>query len=771
MWQTDSSLERILISISGHVQGVGFRPFIYRLALKHQLVGHISNTCNGVKIDIQGAKDAILQFQYDVVHHKPERALITQFTVCQKALTDFNSFQIMASEADSEKTLALLPDTAICQECLRELFDPQNRRYQYPFLHCISCGPRFSLFLRTPFDRDHTTMAAFCMCVDCHSEYANPENRRFYSQTNCCSKCGPMLQLVDRNGKEIANKVSALDLATQYLQQGKIVAMKNTGGYLLLVDAANEAAVQQLRAKKRRPSKPFAILVPNLQQVAAIAHMDQIEKNILTSPAAPIVLLNKIKKTHSIAPSVSNESPYYGVMLPHNALQHLLTCRFTGPLVATSGNLSGRPLCITEQEAFDTLSSVADVFLVHNRSIRHRLDDSIVHVIAEQPVIMRKARGYIPCAVSVPSALKVDVSESLFAAGSHMKNSFAFLKQGQIYMSQYIGDLDSANNCQAYDEQVSRWERLLGIQKVKGVGDKHPEYYSSMYLERRGVSNECIQHHKAHVWAAIVDNELSPPLFSIAWDGSGWGDDRTVWGGEAFFVEENSMHRMASLYPFALPGGEKAVREPRRAMFGLFYALFGDEIPLPYFLCLQESFNKTELAILSAALKKNINTPLCSSMGRLFDAVSAILGICRLSHFEGQAALLLETAAHQSLTHGIAYAMPLVKAKEFFLLDWRPMIKQMMKDKIQGMRPAEIAMAFHETLAQAIVALAKIAGQETVVLTGGVMQNKLLVEKAVVHLKTAGFKPCTHRNIPPNDSGIAIGQLIGMLHQSQNRKI
>lgn len=766
MLQTDSSLTRVLITIHGSVQGVGFRPFIYRLALVHKLAGTVSNTCTGVKIDVQGTKDAISKFQHQIIHHKPERATITEFAVHHAPLSDFISFQIASSESDSDKALALLPDTAMCVECLQELFDPKNRRYQYPFLHCISCGPRFSLFLRMPFDRGHTTMTEFHMCEDCQNEYHNPENRRFYSQTNCCPQCGPQLKLVDSKGNQIASKEEALDIADQYLQQGKIVAMKNTGGYLLLVDAANEEAVQQLRLRKHRLSKPFAMLMPNLAAVEAIAQLTLTEKKILTSPAAPIVLLKKRPPNHHISLSVSHDSPYYGVMLPHNALQHLLLSRFARPLVATSGNLSGSPLCITEQEAFDTLSSVADVFLIHNRKIRHRLDDSIVHVIADQSVVMRKARGYIPCAISVPESLKGEADQSLFASGSQMKNSFAFLKQSHIYMSQYIGDLDSVDNCRAYDREVNHWELLLGIQNVQGVGDKHPDYYTNEYLEKRNISSERIQHHQAHVWAAMVDNNLSPPFFSISWDGTGWGDDVTVWGGEAFLVTGQSMNRIASLYPFVLPGGEKAVREPRRTMLGLFYAMFGDKISTPYERRLHETFTKEELSILSIALKKKVNTPNCSSIGRLFDAVSAILDYCTVSEFEGQAALLLEAAACQAITKGKRYPMPVVKEKDLCLLDWRFMITQILNDKIQGVLLADIAMAFHETLAQSIVELAKIAGNETVLLTGGVMQNKLLVEKAVTYLKKAGFKPYIHRDIPPNDGGIAVGQLIGRIFLS-----
>lgn len=764
MLQTDSSIQRVVITVSGCVQGVGFRPFIYRLAHQYKLVGSISNTCKGVKIDVQGNRDAISKFQQDILFQKPERAMIAEIISNQIPLCNDSSFQIMASESDSNKAMALLPDTAMCMDCLQELFDPKNRRFQYPFLHCISCGPRFSLFLRMPFDRDNTTMTEFCMCEDCKYEYNNTENRRFYSQTNCCAKCGPKLQFVDVNTNAITFEGEALDRAAKYLQEGKIVALKNTGGYLLLVDATNEKAVQRLRLRKQRPSKPFAILMPNLSEVDKIIHLDQREKDLLSSPAAPIVLLRKKAENHDIAFSVANESPYYGLMLPHNAIQHLLIRRFTKPLVATSGNISGKPLCITEQDAFEELSSIADVFLTHNRKIKHRLDDSIVHVIAGHPIVMRKARGYIPFAIPVPESLKAAPPRTLFAAGSHMKNSFAFLSQNNIYMSQHIGDLDSVHNCRAYDREINSWKTLLGIGNIEGVGDKHPDYYSNSFLSKKSIPSEGIQHHKAHVWGVMVDNKLKPPFFSLAWDGTGWGDDATIWGGEAFLVDGRGMNRVASLYPFLLPGGETAIREPRRTMLGLLHMMFGDKIPPSYDGWLHESFTHEELAILAVALKKKINTPLCSSVGRLFDAISALLGFCVTTNFEGQAALLLETAAYKALTNGISYPMPLVREKDLFLLDWRPMIKQIFMDKTQGILAVDIAMAFHETLALGIVELAKMAGEEIVLLTGGVMQNKLLVEKTVAHLKTAGFKPYLNRDIPPNDGGIAVGQLIGKLY-------
>jgi hydrogenase maturation protein HypF len=729
--------ERVLLRIRGRVQGVGFRPFIYRLAQHYALVGSISNTSAGVLIDVQGSPDALSQFQQAIVSQKPERAAISDFSVRALPVGDFVSFQIATSGVDEDTALALLPDTALCSLCLQELFDPTNRRYQYPFLHCTGCGPRFSLFARMPFDRDHTAMREFVMCSACQSEYEDPSQRRFYAQTNCCSACGPKLQLVDAEGRLIAEGSSVLEQTALSLQQGKIVALKNTGGYLLLVDATDAKAVERLRLRKRRLHKPFALLMPDLVAIEAIAHLSAAERTVLTAPAAPIVFLRK--KASVIAAAVAHQSPYYGVMLPHSALQHLLLRLVAKPLVATSGNLSGGALCITEQEAFETLGGVADLFLIHNRSIVHPLDDSIVHVMAGQPVLIRKARGYIPDALPIAGC-----QETLFAAGSHRKNTFAFVKQGLLYTSQHMGDLDSASSCRAYEKEISSWQALLGIEQCKGVADKHPAYYSTLSLQKRGLLSERVQHHKAHVWAAQIDHQLEPPFSSIVWDGTGWGDDGTIWGGETFSVTETGIQRVASLYPFLLPGGEKAVREPRRSLLGLAYALYGTALPA----FVQELFTREELILLLSALQKQVHAPVCSSMGRLFDGVSALLGLCTLSDFEGQAALLLEQAAYEGdCANGSP--LPLIRHKELFLLDWRPLIRD----------PIVSAAAFHETLARAMVSLAMVAGHETVLLTGGVMQNKGLVEKALERLNAAGFKPRIHRHVPPNDGGIAVGQL------------
>lgn len=757
-------MERFIITITGCVQGVGFRPFVYRLANKNDLVGSISNTTSGVIIDVQGDEDVLAIFQNELLLEKPKGAMIKDCKVLKASLHGATSFEIKSSQRETDTALALLPDTAMCQHCLQELFDPHNRRFQYPFLHCISCGPRFSLFLSMPFDRANTTMTDFCMCTECAVEYENPNDRRFYSQTNCCPKCGPELQLLNSKGEMLAAKHEAICAAAELLEKGQIVGIKNTGGYQLLVDATNETAVKRLRVLKHRAGKPFALLMPTLTQIHQVAQVCQGAEQLLTSPAAPIVLIKKKTGIHEIASSVASDSPYYGVMLPHNGLQYLLLNILNRPLVATSGNISGNPLCITEEEALTHLSSIADAFLVHNRQIKHRLDDSIVHIIANQPVVMRRARGYTPYAIAIPEYIEKNTSVTLFAAGGQQKNSFAFAKTNQIYVSQHIGDLEVAKTCRTYDQEVEQWEKLLAIQPTNGIVDKHPDFYASHYLQRRKMQATRIQHHKAHVWAGMIDNDLQPPFFSIAWDGTGVGDDGTIWGGEAFSVNSEGMLRVASLYPFRLPGGETAVREPRRSALGALYAIFNGKFPPPLEQYLNELFEHEELHILLNALSKEIHSPVCSSIGRLFDAVSAFLGCCQISYFEGQAALTLEAMAHKTEHKEPArYYITLLKEKELWLMDWRPMLMQIIEDKKNAVAVSVIARAFHDALAQCIVDLAQMAHHDRVLLTGGVMQNKLLAEIAVEKLQKAGITPYLHRNIPPNDGGLAVGQLIGKL--------
>ncbi len=605
-------------------------------------------------------------------------------------------------------------------------------------------------------------MIDFDMCALCRQEYNDPQDRRFYSQTNCCPHCGPKLQLLDINSNAMAKENEALQMTVDMLLQGKIVAIKNTGGYQLLVDATQDDAVMELRRRKRRPSKPFAVLMPCLNSIDQIAQLCQTAIETLTNTSRPIVLLPK-KKNNSltISPSVSKDSPYWGMMLPHSPLQHLLMHYLDRPLVATSGNFSGNALCINEQEALSQLSTIADAFLVHNRRIHHRLDDSVVHIIANKPVMLRRARGYIPYAITLPQGYTLPSQSVIFASGSQQKSSFAFAKTNRLYLSQYIGDLESANTCQVYAQEIVKWEKLLAITPTKAIADKHAGFFSHQYLQHRKLPYTILQHHQAHVLSGMIDNQLSPPFLAISWDGTGWGEDGTIWGGEAFSATSAGMQRVASLYPFKLPGNHKAIREPRRSSLGILFEIFGKSLSTSPNEWLKQHFSSQDLQNLLKALENNIQAPLCSSVGRLFDAASALLSACTFSDFDGQAALKLESLALAANDKKHLYRLAVYKHDDLWLCDWRDMMMQVLEDVQKGLCPNEIAWAFHAALSDSVVDLAKKMALPCILLTGGVMQNKLLVELTVEKLTLHGFLTYIHHNIPPNDGGIAAGQIMG----------
>ena len=740
--------------ISGRVQGVGFRPFVYRLAIEYHLVGTVCNVDRGVSIDAQGTIDQLDAFEKDVRQKKPARAEIIVIQVEEAPLTSMERFEITASKNSAEIELSLLPDTALCEECLQELCDPKNRRFRYPFLHCTHCGPRFSLIEKMPFDRANTTMVDFPMCPQCESEYSDPSNRRFHAQTNCCSVCGPHLTILDQNRRPISQ--DAVSAASALLQEGKIIALKNTGGFLLLVDATNESAIERLRALKQRPSKPFAVLVQDLLHAKKLCHVDQPAVTWLTHSGAPIVLL---AKKEGLAPSVAKISPYYGLMLAHTPLQYLILQNVQRPLVATSGNLSNEPLCIDDESAWSALSCIADAFVTHNRRIAHRLDDSLMQIIHNAPVLLRRARGFIPTALEIPESIAS--SKPIFGAGGHMKNTFAFSSGRYIYISQHLGDLESISSQSAYEQEVQSWQALLHVRPECGAGDLHPDYFTQKYLQQQSFAKRFVPHHRAHVYAALLEHRVSGPFFSIAWDGTGFGEDGAIWGAEAFVMQNNRLTRFASLDPFRLPGSKAAVKEPRRALLGLMYALTGASMaPIT-------AFSQEEFKILITALQRNVNAPLCSSMGRLFDGVSALLLNFQKSQYEGEAALALEALAMQETHAAPCYAFSLRQEKHL-IIEWKEVFRQMIEDRNKGVNLATIAHGFHRALADVILALAKRASCEKVLLTGGCMQNKMLSEMAIQQLKAAGFLPLWHREVPPNDGGLSAGQIVATLMEDQH---
>jgi hydrogenase maturation protein HypF len=758
-------IKRIAIDIFGIVQGVGFRPFVFRLAREHHLVGHIKNTGQGVAIEVQGTTCALTHFQEALITQKPSKATIINL-ICQEIdVKEQSIFSIDESTLVSGKNLALLPDSAICSECLQEFHNPLDRRYRYPFIHCMSCGPRFTLFEDMPFDRKTTAMKDFVMCATCQSEYENPKDRRFFSQTNCCMTCGPSLYLKDPSGRMLCEIThEAIEKAKEALCRGKIVALKNTGGFLLLASALDEEAICLLRKRKRRPKKPFALMMKDVAMIKRYTDISFAEESVLKSPQAPIVLLTKRENGEILPQSIASESPYLGVMLPHNALLMMLA-EVDIPLVATSGNISDCPICIDESKAFTMLANVADLFLVHNRRITNRLDDSIVHIMDNKAIVLRRARGYVPSAMVPP--FNMSQKESIFSCGAQQKSSFAFHKEGRILLSQHIGDLNTLDSCDAYDEEIEKWEHLLDLSARYASFDPHEGYYSTAYVEKKGIDKIAVQHHHAHLFSCMLDNNIFEPLLGIVWDGTGLGDDRSLWGGESFIFDGKRLKRIASLAPFTLVGGEKAMKEPKRAALSLLLSVFDDHIPEPYVAWMCSHFSLEERTLYQMAIKKGIHTHPCSSIGRLFDAISSLLQVCHIHDFEGHAAMKLEMLCYETQDISCSYPFDIRLDQGLWRICFRQMLVAIAEDLSKGSSNAMVAKKFHHTLACVIVHIAQKAQKKHVLLSGGVMQNRYLVEKVIHMLRQEGFTPHTHSLIPPNDGGVAAGQTVGALFSLQ----
>ena len=747
--------KRERLSVEGAVQGVGFRPFVYRLAQELGLTGYVQNTHTGVVIEIEGGSLALKTFKQALQERKPPQACIMSLDI-RLITNDGNpGFTIRPSDTtsdtnsdpDTDTTTALIqPDLAVCTDCLREMNDPTDRRYRYPFINCSYCGPRFSIITALPYDRPNTTMARFAMCHNCRAEYNNPEDRRHHAQPIACPKCGPQLELRNGKGKTDARHDDALQQAAQAVREGRVLALKGLGGFHLICDARNADAVAELRRRKHRPVKPFAVIYPSLQAAESDCLVMPEEKSLLNSAEAPIVLLRK-NKMPSLAHEVAPGNPYLGVMLPYTPLHHLLMSELGFPVVATSGNRANEPICIDEGEVIETLKGIADLFLVHNRPISGRCDDSIVRIMAGRETVLRRARGYAPLPVVVAHSFSTPV----LALGGHFKNTVALAVRDRVFVSPHIGNLDTPQAWAAHREAADLLCRLYKAEPENIVHDLHPDYRSTQLAEKRGGNVVAVQHHHAHALACMAENRVKPPCLAVTWDGTGYGSDSSVWGGEFLALKPGGFERVLHFMPFPLPGGDAAVLDPRRAALGMLYALEGDgafsrDIGLP----------DEDRWLMKAALKKNINCPVTSSVGRIFDAVAALTGVCMENGFEGQAAMALEFVADRQVIE--VYAFEIKNS----VIDWRPMLSGLLQDIQSGITPGAVATKFHATLASIILAAAKSVGEQTVLLTGGCFQNALLLEYAVDELEQAGFKVCTHQQVPPNDGGLALGQIMAM---------
>jgi hydrogenase maturation protein HypF len=754
------SNERARVIVRGAVQGVGFRPFVYRHATELHLRGWVLNSAQGVFIDIEGAGDSVREFVSRLESEKPPRAVIRSVECSFLDPTGYDRFEIRESDDAGGKSVLILPDLATCADCAREIFDPANRRHRYPFTNCTNCGPRFSIIESLPYDRANTSMKKFAMCPDCACEYDDPLDRRFHAQPNACPRCGPQLELWDAGGAVLARRNDALLAAAEIIRDGKILALKGIGGFQLIVDARADATVQRLRARKHREEKPFALMYPSLDLARRDCEISKEEERLLLSSESPIVLLRSKGVPAHLSRAVAPGNPHLGVMLPYSPLHHLLMADLGFPVIATSGNLTDEPICIDEHEALARLREIADFYLVHDRPVVRHMDDSIARILLGREQLLRRARGYAPFPIHVSAPLP-----TILALGPHMKTTVALSAGTEIFVSQHIGDLETAAAHAAFRQTAADLPRLYDAMPEAVACDMHPDYLSTQFAAHLAAPSYPVQHHFAHVLGCMAENELDPPALGVAWDGTGFGTDGTIWGGEFLLAGGSGFERVAHLRQFRLPGGDAAARQPRRAALGILFEIFGDALWDRDEW--HSAFTQPEARLLRQMLAKRVNTPLTSSAGRLFDAIASLAGLRHQSAFEGQTAMELEFAADPDNTESYPFE---IRPSPPHIIDWQPMILALLDDLRRDASPRAISARFHNTLAEIIVAIARKTGQQTVVLTGGCFQNRLLTERAVARLRAAGFEPYWHRHIPPNDGGIAPGQIIGaalaMRHQT-----
>jgi hydrogenase maturation protein HypF len=776
------SRERAKVVVRGTVQGVGFRPFVYHLATALNLEGWVANSAQGVFIEVEGAHETLEQFLLKLEKEKPSLAVIQSLESSFLDPLGYKGFTIRPSDESGSKVVAMLPDIATCAECLAEIFARNNRRYLYPFTNCTNCGPRFTIIEALPYDRPNTSMKKFRMCAACQKEYDDPHDRRFHAQPNACPNCGPHLELWDVQGNGLAKYHEALLQAAAVVRAGKILALKGIGGFQLLVDSRNEEAVTRLRKRKQREEKPFALMYPSLQSIQVDCRVSALEERLLLAPESPIVLLERYPQSE-IRPAplqagdpksgIAPGNPYLGVMLPYSPLHHLLLRELEFPVVATSGNLSDEPICIDEHEAVERLSAIAEAFLVHDRPIVRHVDDSVARVMLEREQVLRRARGYAPLPIHLKETLP-----SILAVGAHLKNAVALSVGNDVFISQHIGDLETPEAHSAFRRVIADFQRLYETTPEYVACDLHPDYLSTKYAQELATPIISVQHHYAHVISCMAENELQAPVLGVSWDGTGYGLDGTIWGGEFLLVNEKSFDRVAHFRPFKLPGGEAAIKQPRRTALGVLYEIFGKSVFEQKDLIPVQNFSKNDLLLLQQMLQKSINAPITTSVGRLFDAVAAIAGLRQQVNFEGQAAMELEFAIGDEQTEisypfrisdsGFRVDAPTIKTNSSvihpppsaIIVDWQPLILEIVKDVQRGQAIGIMAAKFHNTLAEIIVDVARTIGEQKIVLTGGCFQNKYLTERTVRRLLEEHFRPYWHQRIPPNDGGIALGQIM-----------
>lgn len=741
--------KRIGIKILGLVQGVGFRPYVYRHACALNLTGFVQNTAAGVTIEIEGEDDQLERFLRQLQTAVPPHAYIQSLQYTYLDPLGYETFEIRSSPAGGEPSALILPDVATCPYCLHELFDENNRRFEYPFINCTHCGPRYSIMYRLPYDRPHTSMSGFTMCPACKAEYEEPTDRRFHAQPNACPICGPQLALWDTNGDILCQREDALEEAVSRILSGQIVMVKGLGGFHLMADATNSGVVELLRQRKGHDQKPLAVMAPDIDWAERLCYVTQKERHLLTSPEAPIVLLPK-KETALLATNVAPGNPFWGVMLPYTPVHHLIMRRVNRPLIATSANAAEEPICIDEMDALERLTHITDCLLVHNRPIIRHSDDSLVRLVHGRPMILRRGRGYAPLPVTVAHPLPDSIG-----FGGQLKSTIAVSRGRNVFLSQHIGDLENPQTWQTYKTVLYDFERIFDLSKPVIACDCHPDYLSAHLARTMHPDAEEVQHHHAHIAACMAENNISGRVLGICWDGTGWGEDGTVWGGEFFTCDEREFRRTCHFRNFPLPGGEQAVREPRRTALGVLWALSEGRLEDYEDLQVLQHFKRPALKNMMRLLENGTAAPLTSSAGRLFDGVAALTGLAVINHYEGQAAQQVEYAGYDA-PHPDHYPFRISHGE----VDWRPALAALIQDIRAGVAPGFIATAFQNTLVEIAVGVAHRVGEERVVLSGGCFQNKYLTERMIDRLREQHYQVYWPQLIPPNDGGIALGQCV-----------
>jgi hydrogenase maturation protein HypF len=764
--KTDSAGDRIegrRVKVGGIVQGVGFRPWVHRLAAREQITGRVWNDSTGATIEAFGDANALERFVGQLLSSAPPAARIDNVECEPIAQEHLDRFEIAESRRGADRRPAIPADLATCAECVAEIFAPGDRRYRYAFTNCTNCGPRFTIARDIPYDRPATTMARFPMCPECRREYQSPADRRFHAQPNACPICGPTLRLIDCANRSVPGG-DPISAAARAIIEGKIVAIKGIGGFHLACNATDPGAVRRLRERKHRDEKPFAVMVRDIAEAERLAHFTKADKESILASERPIVIVRR-RQYAALAPEIAPGIPAVGLMLPYAPIHHLLMAEVGRPIVMTSGNLSETPIAYRDDEAIARLGPIADLFVMHDREIVTRCDDSVVRVIAARAAVMRRSRGYVPSAITVAQPF----SRPVLACGAQLKNTFCIGVGNQAYFGPHIGDLDNLETFESFEESIARMERFLGVQPELIAHDRHPDFLSTAYALARGVPAVGVQHHHAHVASAMAEHRLAGPVLGIAFDGTGYGTDGHAWGGEFMAADAAGFERLATFRPIALAGGDSAIRNVWRIALAMLDDAFDGAAPLAD-LALFRTIAPGEIEIVRAMITGNLNAPLAHGVGRYFDAFGALaLGLAR-ANYEGQVAVRLEWVADHA-ERG-RYPCDVDRSASPWQIDLRAAVREAVRDLRGGVSAATISARFHNTLASASAEIVRTAavllGRMPIVLSGGCFQNARLAESLAGAL-SPGFDVYLHRSVPPGDGGIALGQAI--VADAKSRKL